>query len=507
MTSPAKVSSLTARFSPRTASGRRRYAGRLIAVAVPLAAACLLAASGAAAQTNTHGAWSFISSPGLHPPSVSVTVQAPGTAPGYLFVAPIRNSGMPGAFLGQAGPLILDGRGNPVWEHPAPRGQVAMNFHPQTYRGAPVLTWWQGKINYRGFGSGEDVIVDGAYHTIGVVRGANGYHADLHEFYLTSDGNALITAYRPVSRNLARWHGPGNGQVLDSVVQEINVKTGRLVWQWDPLRHISLDESYTAPGYGYAWDAFHLNSMDVDAAGNILISARNTWGIYYVSRRSGAIEWRLGGKRSSFSLGPGVRFAYQHDARFQPGGDISVFDDGAAPAVEKQSRGLVVRLDTVHRAAYVARQYTHPHALLAGSQGNTQVLPNDDVFEGWGAEPYFSEFTQSGQLLFDAHFHGPDQTYRAFRVPWTGRVAHGPALTARQSGGRTTLYASWNGETDIAGWQLLAGPSPDRLAPAGTVSSQGFETAATPQGSGPYYQVKAFDSAGHTLGTSGAIRP
>ncbi len=472
---------------------------RLAIVLQALVVAAALAAPAASAQSNTRGAWSFVSSGGLHPPSVAVTSQSAGTDPGYIFVAPIKNYSLPGAFMGQPGPLILDSRGNPVWAHPVGGGQVAMDFEPQTYQGRPVLSWWQGKIDPLGFGRGEDVIVDSAYHTVAVVHAGNGYQADLHEFAITPRGTALLTAYKPVRRNLARWGGPGNGWVNDSVVQEVDIKTGRVLFQWDPLSHVSRDDSYTRPYGNTAWDAFHVNSVDEDSRGDLLISARNTWTVYAVNHSNGSLYWRLGGKRSSFKMGPGTGFAYQHDARFGPNGTITVFDNGGAPPVEKQSRGLELTLSG--QTAALAVQIDHPKGLLAGSQGSTEVLPDGHFFEGWGAEPYFSEFSSSGQLLFDAHFHGPDQSYRALKAPWTGRVSHGPALVAR--GG--VLYASWNGETDVASWQVLTGPSPSQLNATGSVQSQGFETTARP-GGGPYYQVKALDGAGRTLGSSAVVK-
>jgi hypothetical protein len=461
-----------------------------ITVRALILAAALALASGPAAQAQTsgQGVWSFVSSPRLHPPAVAVTAAQPGTADGDLFVAPIAVSHM----LGQPGPLIFDGQGNPVWAHPLRRG-VAMDFRPQMYLGRPVLTWWQGTVSSQGIGTGEGVIVDGSYRQVARVRAGNGFAADLHEFRITGRGTALITAYKAV-----RWHGY---ELWDSVVQEVDIRTGRVWWQWDPLRHVPLWQSYTQPVKGWIWDPYHVNSVDVDSAGNLLISARNTWAAYKVNRRSGRILWQLGGKASTFKLEPGVRFAYQHHIRFQPNDDVSLFDDGAAPKVESLSRGLVVHLDLVHRAAHLVRAYSHP-GLLAGSQGSMQVLANGDAFVGWGQVPYLSEYSPDGRLLFDAHFYGSDESYRAYRMRWVGRPRSLPALAVQ--GG--TLYASWNGETGIAAWQVLAGSRPDRLAPLGSVQRAGFETGIRAGDAGPYYAVRALDARGGALGTSPVVR-
>jgi hypothetical protein len=454
-----------------------------------LAAAGAVAVPSAAAQSVSRGAWSFVSSPALHPPAVTVTTAQPNATAGDIFVAPIAY----GPMVGQWGPLILDGRGNPVWVHPLPHHVLGMDFRPQVYRGAPVLTWWQGGVSGQGIGTGEDVILDSSYRQVARVHAGNGFSADLHDFKITPKGTAYLTAYKPV-----RWHG---GELWDSVVQEVDIRTGRVLFQWDPLRSVNPSESYTTPVSGWIWDAYHVNSVDFDSAGNLLISARNTWTIYDVSRRTGRILWRLGGKRSNFKLEPGVRFAYQHHARSLATNQISLFDNEAVPKVGSQSRALIVRLDVVHRAAHLVRAYLHPGGVLAGSQGDTQVLSSGNVFVGWGQSPYLSEYTSDGRLVYDAQFPSKDESYRSYRAVWTGRPHSRPALVAQAGSG---LFASWNGETGIAAWRALAGSSPGSLRPVTTAPSQGFETNIS-AGGGPYFRVEALDAAGHVLGSSAVV--
>jgi hypothetical protein len=146
-----------------------------------------------------------------------------------------------------------------------------------------------------------------------------------------------------------------------------------------------------------------------------------------------------------------ARTRYQHDARRQPDGTITIFDNGAAPKVHNQSRGIVVELDNDKMSATLVREYTHPGTLLSGSQGNMQLLPNDNVFIGWGSQPYFSEFNKDGELLFDARFLGKAESYRAFRLPWSGQPNDDPAVAVeRGPDDKLTLYASWNGATEVA---------------------------------------------------------
>ena len=146
---------------------------------------------------------------------------------------------------------------------------------------------------------------------------------------------------------------------------------------------------------------------------------------------------------------------------------------------------MIVSLNASTRTDSLVAQYEHPggKGLSSGSQGNVQVLENGDLFVGWGSQPYFSEFSPSGALLFDAHMHGSYQSYRAYRFPWTGVPSEPPALavSAPGAGGSFTAYASWNGDTRTAQWRLLAGPNSASLTPVALAPRTGFEsTIASP---------------------------
>ena len=177
-----------------------------------------------------------------------------------------------------------------------------------------------------------------------------------------------------------------------------------------------------------AYDYFHVNSIELDADGNLLVSARNTWAIYKIDRGSGNIIWRLGGKKSDFAMGPGTGFAWQHDARHHGASDqlVSLFDDGAAPQVQPQSKALVLALDTKRMRATLHRKYTHGPPLLSHALGSTQLLPNGNVLVGWGTAPWLSEYTRGGALVFDAHLPHGGQNYRVLKFPWHGRPTEPP---------------------------------------------------------------------------------
>jgi hypothetical protein len=483
----------------------------------------------ARAQSVQSGAWSFLSAPTLDPPAVFVTADRgasaapdpqaggagePTQAPGYIFLAPIKNFGERVGFTGKPGPEILEADGNEIWDHPlggpikvgnTTYEMVAMNFHAATYMGQPVLVWWEGYITPQGFGNGFWAILNQRYQTVAKIYAPKGFELDFHEIQLTPQGTVFIIANRTVGLNLHCCGGPAKGQLYDQVIFELELKTGRVIWQWDPLQHVRLRESYVTPPATSPWDPYHLNSLTFSPSGDPIISARNTSAAYWVSRKTGQIFAILGGKRSTFKLGAGAHFAWQHAVE-QQGDQVTVFDDEAAPVEGKQSRGLLLRLNWAHHTATVLQEFLLPQPALAGSQGNVQRLPNGNFFVGWGQLPYFSEYTSTGNLLYLGRLPGPDESYRAFRFPWIGEPLSAPSLTVQRAGGGADLYASWNGATQVAAWQPLAGSRPSSLAAvAAPVARQGFETLIAAGNSGPYYAVHALDSAGHVLGSSPVI--
>src|SRR4051812_19753080 len=224
----------------------------------------------------------FVSRADLRPPPVHVVVAAHGTAPGYIFIAPKKE-------VEQAGPLILDDRGQVVWFQPLDTHGVT-DFRVQRYRGKPVLTWWRGETA-KGIGNGRYVIYDDSYHLIANVTAGHGLSGDIHEFLITPRNTALFTVYRRVSSDLSTLGGRGDGKVEEGVVQEVDIKTGRVLFEWHSLPHVSPDESYepVPKDESEPFDYFHLNAIEEDGEGALLISARHTHAIYKIRKRDGAL--------------------------------------------------------------------------------------------------------------------------------------------------------------------------------------------------------------------------
>jgi hypothetical protein len=443
---------------------------------------------------HPHGEQHFRSRPDLRAPSLRVLARTPGAAPGDIFVG--AKAG-PGA----DGPAIYDGSGRLVWFQPMPHHTSAFDFRVQQYRGRPVLTWWQGKAVFPGEGIGAGMVYDSSYRRIATVRAGNGYAADLHEFTLTPQGTALVVAYRPVLF--------GKGVVIDNVVQEVDVGTGLVEREWHSLGHVPVQYAVVKPVPKVPFDAFHANSVEQEPGGNWLISSRNTDAAYEVDPATGNVVGILGGRHSTFKMGPGAQFIGQHDVRRAPDGDVTVFDNGTAGIkVGRPSRALELAVDPVAKTARVVHAFVHRSPVeRTFSQGSVRTLPNGDLFVGWGgANPYMTEFSPSGAVVFDARFDPTgDDTYRAFKIPWGGATpAQPPAVAAATSHGRTTAWASWNGATEVASWQVLGGTQANALKPAGTATRTGFETAIHVTGDPTLVQVSALDSSGKVLATSPA---
>ena len=442
----------------------------------------------------------FTTRPDLRPPEVEVTTAVPAgfTPPdnvgGFVFVAPKRGPT-------QEGPLILDREGEPVWFHPVEGDQQAFDFRVQQYEGRDVLTWWEGAVAlYRGSGVGR--IVDSSYRDVARVEMANGYDMDAHEFELTDRGTALVMAYVPVPWDTTGVGGRRDGIVEDNVIQEIDVRTGALLFEWHALGSIGLGESYRpAPKKKDQFhDPYHFNSIQLTPDGDYLVSARHTSTIYKIAGDTGEIAWRLGGKRSDFKLGAGARFNLQHDARMLDDGTLSLFDNVTEDVEEKGvlSRGLVLRVDSRAKTASVAREYTHD-GVISGTQGSMETLGGSKAFVGWGGmRPEFTEYAAPDEIAWDAKFLPAGvESYRAYTMPWSATPTSPPDVKLRGA----LLSISWNGATDVTQWRL----TPDG-GETETIGRDGFETRVRFPDRPRRVQVVALDGNGDVVGDTVALQ-
>jgi len=317
----------------------------------------------------------------------------------------------------------------------------------------------------------------------------------------------------------------------------LDIDTNDVLFEWRSLDHISPHDSVVPLGHrpreGFtsfdAWDYFHANSVDKDAQGDYLVSGRHTSSIYKINGQTGDIIWTLGGKKSNFTFANGTEFAFQHDARFQGKQGaiehVSLFDNGAGSnghqgdekgRIREFSSGKVFRLNTSDWTATLVKQVVHPDRVLAPSQGNTQMLPNGNVFVNWGQAGAITEFrADDGTPVFSAYLDSWDsgagvQNYRGFRFEWAGRSPEVPAIVALGGGERVSVYVSWNGDTETVAWRFFRTRN-GRVEVLGEVERTGFETsfkidkADVEAGDGAKFFAEAVGRRGKVLGRTGVV--
>jgi hypothetical protein len=460
---------------------------------IALVAGGLLSASQAAAQSSI-------------PPPVTILQNTGPLANGFIFIG-AEPSGGPNSVQG---PEVLDGQGRIVWFSPLPDGQVATDVRVQTYNNNPVLTYVRTPA-YNAVSQSPtiDYILDKTYSVVATVVAGNGYGADQHEFLLTPANTALITVNNVVTADLSALGGPTNGSVEEGVVQEINVATGAVVFEWHSLTYVPLGDSYYAytPGQIKAYDYFHINSVKLDTDGNILISSRHTWTVYKVNRTTGALIWRLGGKKSDYALGTGLPFAWQHDVEAVDSQTLRIFDNESdGVPVLPYSRVIWVNHNDTAMTASVAQSLVHPDNLSVLAEGNAQALDNGDTFVEWGILGRYSEFSPAGQLLYDVSEATGYSSYRGYRYAWTGAPIADPTAAPLQNGdGTLSVHAVWNGATQVASWEVLGGDTSGALGVVGTAQWNGFDTSITIPGPLNNIQIVALDSTGAAIGTSATV--
>ena len=468
----------------------------------------------------------FLTRPDLRPPSVTFTTFFTNESryfdaahPRFIFLTPrsisqlLHNLGanlVPSQIVSapsQPGLMILDRLGKLVYFKPMLTDNP-FDFNMQADMGQPRLTWWHGQILV-GHGNGVGEVADGTYTTIDSVKAGNGLMTDCHELSLTGHGTALISAYQETTTDLSILGGATKAKVWAGHVQEIDLTTGQIVFDWNSLDHVGVEESYTGrpSSKDVAYDYFHINSVKETPDGNLIVCARNTWALYKVNRATGKVMWRFNGKKSDFVMGPGTKFFWQHDARMPDANTITLFDDGGWPTEEKQARGLVILVDTKKMSATLKRAYVHPAAFISATQGSMELMPDGRVLVGWGNQGYFTEFAPDGAMVFDGQFPPRVCSYRAFTHDWIGTPTDLPAVLVRpNSSGGSVVYVSWNGATEVTQWQVLAGKSATTLKVIGSQEWTGFETAIAVSATGPYFRVVAKDKNGAELSLSEVAR-
>ncbi len=409
---------------------------------------------------------------------------------------------------------MLDQNGDPLWLQPY--GEIdddhdaVHNLLVQTYQDQPVLTWWEGH-DRRSYGKGEVVMADSSYQEINRVSAGSGLvedGADFHEYRITADDTMLWVAYVPTQTDLSGIGGPEDGWVTDGVIQEIDIDTGEVLFEWSSLDHVPVTATVLDFAAEQEWnelvgtedsplDYFHINSARHDDDGDLLVSARHTHAIYKIDAETGELIWTLGGPESDFTMPDDAYFAWQHDAQREEDGTIRVLDNAATPAYRENSRVLWLDLDKDARTVEIADQLEAPEPRLSDYMANASRLDNGNLLVGWGWEHFYTEYNPDGEVVHDA-FHGPFDSYRAYAKQWTGSPTEPPVLTVDGD----TAYVSWNGATEVTQWRLMAGEDEASATFHEVADKDGFETELSAPTDVPYIAVQALDESGEVLGAS-----
>lgn len=384
--------------------------------------------------------------------------------------------------------LILDGTGELVYYKKIADCASVTDFRKQP---DGSLSYWEGIQPAPGIFDGTIYRMNNRYQVTQAITST--VFLDNHEFIVLPNGNYLYLLYVFGHR---QGTIPGQTTVADVIIRETG-PTGDILFDWRSWDHIPLidtDDRYitSTPIIDY----MHSNALDVDTDGNILLSSRHLNEITKIDRQTGDIIWRLGGKRNQFTLSDGSRwFSHQHDVRRLSNGNISVFDNGNFLS-PPYSRYVEYAIDEDSKEITRTREISA--GLFSFAMGSARNI-DGKVLIGWGAysKPAVSEYNAENKETFRLSLENGKYSYRAYGEQWAGYPLTPPVLIH----GNGTLYYSWNGDTEAAGYLIYGGSIvPDSLL--AVQSKTGFEGKFPIRAGLCAYRVVFLDKHGDALAES-----
>ncbi|KAF7367932.1 hypothetical protein MSAN_00858200 [Mycena sanguinolenta] len=395
-------------------------------------------------------------------------------------------------------------------------------------------------------GFGTVLMMNPNYEVVMNVSAVNPEGTDLHEFNIVKPENktALLTAFHTIPFDLSSIGGPVDGWYSNGVIQEVDIATGAVLFNWTTFDHIALSESYnniSLTGQGVrrsdtlrrSSHQQHRQGTDSklfktfirasfqDSEGNYIISARHSQAIYKIAA-NGTILWRLGGKMSNFTaIGNGTEFHWQHHARWRADEThISLFDDGAALLTasvnvidEPVATGKYLKVDQEAMTVSLTKQFIpHPSQNYSLAEGSVEFY-GDTVLVGYGLLPWSQAYSFDTQELLFSAVVGPNiaslgnnnagiNNYRAFQTSTLQFTGH-PTVPPNVSVTDGDIYVSWNGATHVASYTLLTGSSANDVKQTVTsVPKSGFETKISGARTAEFIAIEALAANGTILGIS-----
>jgi hypothetical protein len=435
-------------------------------------------------------------------PHYTLTTTKSNPSEGYIFVAPFYwTKAKVGSYL-----LILNDQGQLVYYQSAADALDAWDFKKLP----------NGLLSYYDQKNSTFYLMDSHYQVVDTYQAGDGYYADLHELQILPNGNALLMAYDAETIDMSKYvpGGKTNATVVGLVIQELD-PSKHVIFEWRSWDHFSIFDSTSSLTDGYI-DLIHGNSLALANDGNLLLSSRNLDEVTKIDLQTGDVIWRLGGKENMFKFVNSPTFAYQHDVRQLPNGNLTVFDNQGTQQSPLPSSGMEYQLDEINKTVTQVWGFTHTPPVFGTFMGNVQQLADGNKVIGWGAPSQASgyafvtmtEVDPNNQTVSELVFDQPYVSYRAFRYPWQGSPNTLPALAYQFKGDTIELGYSWNGATNVASYQVFGGTSPQSLAVIDAKPKTDFETQSYLSGlplNECYFQVAALDANNNELARSQII--
>jgi outer membrane protein assembly factor BamB len=403
---------------------------------------------------------------------------------GKLFLATItpRNAAPQPCYI-----MILEKDGTPYFFRKIPGRVVDFKKQPN------------GLLSYAWTKPGPDYFhtLDNTYSEVDSYTTVNGYELDSHDFVMLPNGHVMMIADDPEIVDMSGIVEGGHPQaeVIGSVIQELDA-SGNLVFQWRTRDFFDiLDTNVDLTGRRIRYS--HVNAIEVDHDGHIMISSRHMSEITKIDRDTGQIIWRMGGNRNEFTLvGDTLWYSRQHDIRRIDNGNVTIYDNGNLND-PRESRSLEYELDEENLVATRVWEYRNDPPIYAGAQGSSRRLPGGNTLIGWGNCRYadITEVRPDGSIAFEMYLPTGLNTYRAFKEDWEGTAA-APYAWADTTGGELRLHFTKFGDDDVKRYYVYRGTDPSPAWKAYVTCGNSVRIRDFEQGETLYFRIVAEGGCG-----------
>ncbi len=282
-----------------------------------------------------------------------------------------------------------------------------------------------GLSTYLDIDAGAFIGIDSNWNIADTFAAIN-YATDQHELRVFPDGSYALLGDSYTNVDMLQYipDGYDSALVIGDVIQTFD-PDGNLIFQWRGIDHYDVADSKYEDLTATEIDFEHANSLDFDSSGNILLSNRHLCEISDINGVTGDFIWRLGGAHNQFTLvGDSMWFSFQHDARWIPSGNLTIFDNSNYDTITsgngtwiQKSRAVEYTLDTAAKTATLVWQYHHTPETFSDAMGSVERLPNGNTFIGWGDDDSISmtEIRPDKTTAFEMDMGSNNVSYRAVK--------------------------------------------------------------------------------------------